>query len=238
MGIAYNTSIVRDGLVLHLDAANVKSYPGSGSVWGDLSGNSNNGTLVNGPTFDGNSISFDGVNDFSDHGDILDMGTDDMTIVAWIRPSSIATANDWFVSKAAAANQSFRYAFGVLANTNQPRIFFCPQAGIDKIGLGDTSLSINTWYMLTGMWNRAGDMQIYINGQVENMTGTKDISSYSASNIQSTNPYRIGAYTADNNISPFNAFDGDISSVMHYTRLLSANEVKQNFEALRGRYGI
>ena len=48
MGIAYNTSIVRDGLVLHLDAANKKSYPGSGTVWSDLSGNDRNGTLLNG----------------------------------------------------------------------------------------------------------------------------------------------------------------------------------------------
>jgi len=59
--------IVTDGLVLHLDAANPKSYPGSGTVWKDLSGNGNDGTLVNGPMFDnGNngSIVFDGVNDY------------------------------------------------------------------------------------------------------------------------------------------------------------------------------
>ena len=45
MGIAYNSSIVRDGLVLHLDAANPKSYPGSGTVWKDLSGLGNDGTI-------------------------------------------------------------------------------------------------------------------------------------------------------------------------------------------------
>src|SRR6056300_111169 len=46
MALAYNSRIVRDGLVLHLDAANVKSYPGSGSTWFDLSGNGNNFTLA------------------------------------------------------------------------------------------------------------------------------------------------------------------------------------------------
>ena len=65
--IAYYGGIVTDGLVLHLDAAKRDSYPGSGTVWRDLSGNGNNGTLVNGPTFDrdsGNgSLVFDGVND-------------------------------------------------------------------------------------------------------------------------------------------------------------------------------
>lgn len=63
MGIAYNTSIVRDGLLLHLDAANVKSYPGSGTTWNDLSGKGSNGILVNGPVYSSNgkgSITLDG----------------------------------------------------------------------------------------------------------------------------------------------------------------------------------
>ena len=52
MGIGYNTSVVRDGLVLYLDAANSKSYPGSGTTWFDLTGNNNNAILngnVNNP---------------------------------------------------------------------------------------------------------------------------------------------------------------------------------------------
>ena len=43
--------IVRDGLVLHLDAGSERSYPKSGTVWKDLSGNRNNSTLINGPSF-------------------------------------------------------------------------------------------------------------------------------------------------------------------------------------------
>jgi hypothetical protein len=61
-------NIITDGLVMYLDAANPKSYPGSGTTWGDLSGNGNNATLVNGPTFDSEnsgSILFDRVNDFA-----------------------------------------------------------------------------------------------------------------------------------------------------------------------------
>jgi len=56
-------SIVTDGLVLNLDAGFVSSYPRTGTTWTDLSGNGNNGTLVNGPTFSGDSIVFDGVDD-------------------------------------------------------------------------------------------------------------------------------------------------------------------------------
>lgn len=60
-------NIVTDGLVLYLDAANTKSYPGSGTTWNDLSGNGNNGTLINGYIFNsiGNgNLVFDGSNDY------------------------------------------------------------------------------------------------------------------------------------------------------------------------------
>lgn len=64
---ANGPKIVTDGLVLCLDAANPKSYPGSGTAWADISRNGRNGTLTNGPTFssaNGGSIIFDGANDF------------------------------------------------------------------------------------------------------------------------------------------------------------------------------
>jgi hypothetical protein len=59
--------IITDGLILNIDGANPKSYPGTGTAWNDLSRNGNNITLVNGPTFDsenGGSILFDRVNDY------------------------------------------------------------------------------------------------------------------------------------------------------------------------------
>ena len=51
MGVAYNPSIITDGLVLAVDAANTKSYPGSGSIWKDLTGNGRDGTFAGSPTF-------------------------------------------------------------------------------------------------------------------------------------------------------------------------------------------
>ena len=69
MALSHSPSIITDSLILCLDAANTKSYPGSGTVWTDLSGNGNNVTLTNGPTYssvDGRSIVFDGTNDYAD----------------------------------------------------------------------------------------------------------------------------------------------------------------------------
>src|SRR6056300_382098 len=65
--IAYYGNIVTDGLVLNLDAARKDSYNRTGTTWNDISGNGNNGTLTNGPTFDSEdygSIVFDGVDDY------------------------------------------------------------------------------------------------------------------------------------------------------------------------------
>jgi hypothetical protein len=61
--MAYNFSpkIITDGLVLYLDAANTRSYPGSGTVWTDLSRVGNNGTLTNGPTFNSEVLYLMGV---------------------------------------------------------------------------------------------------------------------------------------------------------------------------------
>jgi len=59
--------IVTDGLVFAVDAANYESYPGSGTTWSDLSGNGNDGTLINGPTFDSENaggLTFDMTNDY------------------------------------------------------------------------------------------------------------------------------------------------------------------------------
>ena len=69
MAFSYSPKIVTDGLVFAVDAANKKSYPGSGTTWTDLAG-SNDGTLTNGPTFDsgnGGSIVFDGSDDYILH---------------------------------------------------------------------------------------------------------------------------------------------------------------------------
>jgi len=65
--ISYLGGIVRNGLVLDLDAAKLDSYPKFGTTWRDITFNQNNGTLVNGPTFNsgnGGSIVFDGVDDY------------------------------------------------------------------------------------------------------------------------------------------------------------------------------
>jgi len=99
MGIARGPKIVTSGLVLALDAADKLSYRGSGTTWRDLSGNSNKGTLTNGPTFsEGNmgSISFDGTNDYVNvpYNSILNT-PNGATYEVWIKPT-VATTGTFF----------------------------------------------------------------------------------------------------------------------------------------------
>jgi hypothetical protein len=85
-------NIVTDGLVMYLDAANTKSYPGSGTTWNDLSGNSNNGTLINGPTFNPNGgIDFDGTDDYINFGNPTELNfTGNMSHEVWFTRNSNA----------------------------------------------------------------------------------------------------------------------------------------------------
>ena len=87
-------NIITDGLVLALDAANSRSYPGTGTTWSDLSGNGNSGTLTNGPTFNsgnGGSIVFDGVDDnisFSGNTFNYSPGTSgEVSLEIWVYPT-------------------------------------------------------------------------------------------------------------------------------------------------------
>jgi hypothetical protein len=83
MAISYNTSIVRDGLVLCLDAANVKSYPGSGTNFFDLSGLNNHYTLTGSPPFANNRFTLDGsTQGFSRLSAMTGVGTS-CTVVIW-----------------------------------------------------------------------------------------------------------------------------------------------------------
>ena len=86
MGVSGGPDIIQDGLVFEVDASDRNSYPTTGTTWFDLSGNRNNGTLTNGPTFNsanGGSIVFDGTNDFVNCGTSFTNLTTQLSINLW-----------------------------------------------------------------------------------------------------------------------------------------------------------
>lgn len=240
MTIAYNTSIVTSGLVLSLDAANTKSYPGVGTVWADLSGNGRNGTLTNGPTYSSSnsgSIVFDGTNDYTEFGDVLDAGTNSFTVNVWARPTALTASNyNITVSKAFLFVGNFRWAVGFFNGFMAS--FMQGNSAPDVEPRGSSSIALNTWAMFTYVFNRSSSVSMYLNGNLETLTGSATISQWNGLDFNSTHPFRVGSYTSSDNIGTTLNFSGNISNVHMYNRILSASEISQNFNALRGRYGI
>ena len=96
MAVQYNPGIVTDGLVMCLDAANRKSYPGTVTGWFDLSGNENTGVLTNGPVYNNENAGYftlDGTNDFINGTSISSQFTADITAEAWVYVTSAGV--DW-----------------------------------------------------------------------------------------------------------------------------------------------
>lgn len=216
MGIRYNTSIVRNGLVLHLDAANVKSYPGSGTVWNDLSGNKRNGTLTNGPTYNSNYMSFDGSNDYVDTNvtaSTLGIYDAPYTMEAIFRVPNLTGDKMVFGNNATGTRVGMHH--GVRNNT-----FYFGHYSADASG---GTVVANTWYHGCWMWTtQSPNARIYIN---TNLVGSADAGSF----LGTTN-LRIGMSWAYSLC--------DIAYAKIYNRALTTTEIKQNFEALRGRYSI
>ena len=236
------TPIVQTGLVLNLDASRSSSYTGTGTSWTDISGNSNNGTMVNGPVFgtaSGGQISFDGVNDYVDCGDVLDMGTKSYTINIWIKLNSVSSQT--FVSKALAGLQNYRFAVGVGnfgANNKLSAFMQGNTFGADVTPNGTTSLPLNTWFMATFVFDRSSSISIYYNGTNDTLVGSGVISQWNGLDFQSNNPFRIGSYTDSNNSTPINFTNGVIGTTQIYNRALSPTEITQNFNATKSRFGL
>ena len=243
----YKEDIIRDNLILNIDPASALSYPGSGTVLADMSGYNYHPTLVNGPTLAGSgltsSILLDGSNDYiqiaSAYTHTFTAGT---TVDVWVKFNSSASyARLLDVSDGPSTNTGylsiFRYASGsevVLESRS-----FSPPGGANGIRTTTSPIS---------------------NGTIQNFTfvigpGTTDTVSpetpriYLNSNLQSTT-----LYGSQNNFVPYvvnkyawigrSAYGADaylganIYAYKIYNRALSAAEVKQNFQSLRGRYGI
>jgi len=219
--ISYYGNIVKDGLVLDLDAAKRDSYPGTGTAWNDISGFRNNGVLTNGPTFNssnGGSIVFDGVDDHSTLPNIP-IGTNPFTIDMWFKIDENQTANAALLSvNAAASSNNIQISF---INNNQILFFY---NGSTFIGFA-TSFSFNVWYNIMISKDINNDIKTYVNGIQTNSIN------YNA-NYSFTEQIRIGINRSNNSY-----FKGNLSiSRLYVNKFLSLTEVLQNYNATKGRY--
>lgn len=229
MAINYNPRIVTDGLVLFLDAGNVKSYPGSGSTWFDLTGNSNDGTLVNGPTYnstDGGYIIFDGSNDFVTLSQTL-VNPGDFTYCAWIYRRVVSPNGYTNVFTSTSQNEQFQ-----LDLTGY-------QGGIGMYVNGAYNSSTNNLVPLSRWvyvcWQRNGTgLYGYLNGVEQFNPSNGNNFGYSSISTAVSRVNKIGAYFTSTNYN----LNGGIGLVQFYYKSLTLSEIQQNFNATRGRFGI
>lgn len=233
--VAYTGGIVRNGLVLHLDAAKIDSYPKTGTVWTDLSGNGNNGTLVNNGTglnfvsANGGSLQFDGLNDYIDCGNnsVLNINQKQQTISCWFKTTqtSFSTYGTYLVSKIGTVRK-WTYSLMMIPTG---KIQFQTDDGTNNPNI-TTALSYNDgkWYNATV--TNDGTIRIYING-VFVVSGTDTVVGSTSNN----NPLWVGSNGSNGGYTSA-YFNGNISNIQIYNRALSAAEVLQNYTALKNRY--
>ena len=231
------SNIITDGLVLHLDAGNASSYPGSGITWYDLSGNGNNGVLTNGPTFDsanGGSISFDGVNDYVDCGDnYITKPTGDMSISYWFKGKSSNNNASGIGTNGTSGLRG--YLLGTDNSytnfvSNPKMYFFIPNSASNLVKVSyDLTINTSLWYNIVGVYSPSTYIKIYLNG-VEVATNTTSIPSslYMDNGIS----LKLG------NRGDGSSFKGNISLFSLYHKSLSSSEVLQNYNALKTRFGL
>ena len=217
MGINYNPMIVRDGLILHLDAANVKSYPGTGSTWYDMSGNGHNGVITGSVPY---STSFGGVlNTPGTTGNYINVTSLNLASV----DNTVMVA-----SRYADASQNGRILSGLYNNWllghhssgNRRGDYYANGWVYDPTTTGG-----DVWGIYTGTGNISTDTwELYDNA---------NLLASNSSGSQGPSGLTIGRYRLDTEYT--NSY---IGFVMCYNRVLSAAEIRQNFNALRGRYGI
>ena len=259
MTINYNPRIVTSGLVLHLDAANPKSYPGTGTTWNDLSGNRNNGTLINGPTFNGGNggyIICDGVNDYVE---VTERNTN-----LEFHPLQPYSAFCWVYNLTGTSAGGAIFANMInsvsyqgwdlwINNTTEiaTHLISSWSANASKVAInfdfaGNANKWVNVGYTYNGTspansTDSLNSINFYVNGILRTTgkrvdiadgfnTATETISYNTSQRFRIASRWQSGTISSGRPVT--------ISNVSIYNRALTAQEIVQNFEAVRGRYGV
>jgi hypothetical protein len=231
--IAYYGNTVTNGLVLSLDAAKRDSYPGSGTAWRDISGNGINGTLTNGPTFNsdnGGSIVFDGVDDYVNNGNITNSIVNQASLNIWIYTSQTESQ---YINYVFSMSNFSVWVGGTFSSAN---------IAAKSIGLAINSLALvssavpnsftttdyNKWNNICVVYDSTNGASIYKNTVLLSM-----LTNNASGSLSSSLSLNIGRRNDD-----FWYWNGRVSNVQLYNRALSAQEVLQNYNAVKSRYGL
>jgi hypothetical protein len=215
-------NIVTSGLTTILDAGFIPSYPRTGSTWYDLSGNVNDGTLLNNPTFT-----------TSNNGYFTFNGTNQVATLTSLNLQQNFTLSGWFNPNV--LNGFAMFGQGITSANQGLHVWYISNTVI-RFGMyaNDTDFTVSTstgnWYNIVCTYSNSSPYtkQLYINGVAQ--TGNV----ISAAAYVGTGTFRLGAtYSSAGNYG-----NGSYSGMKTYNRILSQTEITQNYNALKGRYGL
>lgn len=221
MAVRYNPKIITDGLVMALDAANTRSYPGSGSAWNDLSKVNWNGTLTNsGWSYSNDYITIPDNTSYVDFGTSSNLPTGDMSAFLWVYPLDFNSTWNILIRRWLGGTDDFH--FSIKNNSGYHlNMYTTSNSDLD----GNTVIALNNWYNLGFTLVNNGTLTFYVNGVADG----------SHSSVSRT------ANTAAVNMADDRSGYGQngryaIASI--YDKALSASEVLQNYNAVKGRFGL
>jgi hypothetical protein len=230
MAVFKNSSpIVTDGLVLYLDAGNVKSYPTTGTTWTDLVG-VNNGTLTNGPTFNpsnGGSIVFDGVDDRVTLNNNFSGSIGNTVTVEALIWLNVTQNTKIFTSNYTQIVAPTGFGLGISDSNNNVVKWFTGNLGTTNTIFSTTTLLNQQYYHVVGTYDGI-TKKIYINGILETEASV-------SSGINNTSTLASIGYVQNLDAQYFN---GRISLTRVYNRALSLVEVLQNYNAAKQRFNL
>lgn len=222
---------VSNGLVFSVDPSNWYTYPKYGTSVYDLEQNAI-GTMGGNIVYD--SLTAGGVFRLDGNADYVDFGktpnnfpTGDISVFLWIRPTTLSVGwnillTKWFQDVSTGGYYDFHYGLYPIGSLLYQNLWTTTQSNL----FGATALATNTWYQL-GFTISGGNMQMYMNGQTDGALRTNSRTNYTQSNLW-LGDARAGV----------GGLIGNIGSVLIYNRGITADEVLQNFNATKHKYGF
>jgi len=267
-GITYNNSTgefssvqIQNDLYTQMDVVGIGTYTFSVTLEEFFLSKINAGLLRNSPTISNGFITFDGTNDYIDLGDILDdviAGTDNkFTLSLWAKFNSLpsGTSSSHLISKCGEGSfsENERQMILMVRNYNSGgyKIEFITYGSLNSTVFrgyrtSDFSVEVNNWYNIVLVYdgsldtnNGADRVNIYVNGNLKGKEATVTSGSLAPSIPSGAARIGIGGMIGKKNSnSPIRLFNGSMGNISIYNKTLTSDEITQNYNATKGRYGL
>jgi hypothetical protein len=246
MGINYGSRIVTEKLVFHVDAANTKSYPGSGNTLYDLSRNNYTGTFggLTVPTVSGGHMSFNGNNSVTyaesiiskDPSGSLNLQSGQISVETWVRRTGTQTVTN---PRILSTDGSDYWALnGNGSGSSTVRFYINPNATNTFLLSNSTIFQLDQWFHIVATYDKTvtsgTNTFIYIDGVLDASSTVTTAGNWGDGTSRA---FGIGS-NVESSVQNSSGWNGQIDIARLYGKALTAGEVKQNFEAHRGRFGI